>query len=200
MSMTKTHQVTDQVMIVMTDVNDENNFGYVFIDIEILISVINNLTKCKQCGSNVKTIHDLSKKQGLANFFRVTCSNSYCDYEDTFINSKPIKEETSGRQAYDINIRSIVGFREIGKGHTAMNKFCGFMNMPKPLIKHLKTTKLLRGVTPSPQAWNGEKFVHKMNLQGIALPTSIFRLMVHGYALLNGLVTIIAMVQTMCRL
>ena len=95
-----------------TDVNDENNFGYVFIDIEILISVINNLAKCKQCGSNVKTIHDLSKKQGLANLFRVTCSTSYCDYEDTFITRKPLKKETSGRPAYDINIRSIVAFRE----------------------------------------------------------------------------------------
>ena len=56
-----------------TDVNDENNlnFGYVFFDIEILISVLNNMTKCNKCCNNVNTAHEWSKKRGFVHFLRV---------------------------------------------------------------------------------------------------------------------------------
>ena len=82
-----------------------------------------------------ETVHELPKKQGFAHFFQVTCLSSYCDYGNTFVTSKPLMKYTSGRLVYDINIRAIVGFREIGKGDAAMSKFCGFMNMLKSLNK-----------------------------------------------------------------
>ena len=39
----------------------------------------------------------------------------------------------SGKVPYDINIRTILTFREIGNGHTAIETFCGLMNMPPPM-------------------------------------------------------------------
>ena len=36
---------------------------------------------------------------------------------------------------YDINLRSVVAFREMDKGRRAMGTFCGFMNMPPPMTK-----------------------------------------------------------------
>ena len=36
---------------------------------------------------------------------------------------------------FDINLRSMLVFREIGKGHKAMTTFCGFMNLLKPKSK-----------------------------------------------------------------
>ena len=39
----------------------------------------------------------------------------------------------SGKVPYDINIRTILTFREIGKGHTAVETFYGLMNMPPPI-------------------------------------------------------------------
>ena len=37
------------------------------------------------------------------------------------------------RSMFDINRRSVVAFREIGKGHKAMSTFAGFMNLSKPI-------------------------------------------------------------------
>ena len=36
---------------------------------------------------------------------------------------------------FDINLRSVLAFLEIGKGHKAMNTFSGFMNLSKLLSK-----------------------------------------------------------------
>ena len=33
---------------------------------------------------------------------------------------------------FDVNIRSQIAFREIGRGHDAIETFCGYMNMPPP--------------------------------------------------------------------
>ena len=30
---------------------------------------------------------------------------------------------------FDVNIRFVIAFREIGKGHSAVKPFCGYMNM-----------------------------------------------------------------------
>ena len=37
--------------------------------------------------------------------------------------------------AYDVNIRTVSAFREIGRGYAAIETFCGFMNMPPPMNK-----------------------------------------------------------------
>ena len=51
------------------------------------------------------------------------------------------KDVGSAQIPYDINLRSVVDFSEMGKGHRAMETFCGFMNMPSPMTK--KTSALL---------------------------------------------------------
>ena len=38
-----------------------------------------------------------------------------------------------GQKSYEINIRSVIAFREIGRGHEAMKTFTTMMNMLKPL-------------------------------------------------------------------
>ena len=52
-----------------------------------------------------------------------------------FGQAKKIKTP-KGRPPFDINMRSVIAFREIGKGHTAMQKFGSFMNMPSVLIQN----------------------------------------------------------------
>ena len=38
-----------------------------------------------------------------------------------------------GRSGFDINTRSIIAMREIGKGHTALKTLCGYMNISPPM-------------------------------------------------------------------
>ena len=40
-----------------------------------------------------------------------------------------------GKVPYDINIRTISAFREMGKGHVDIETFCGYINMPPPMNK-----------------------------------------------------------------
>ena len=36
---------------------------------------------------------------------------------------------------YQVNYRSVLALREIGKRHTALSTFCGYMNIPEPMDK-----------------------------------------------------------------
>ena len=42
-------------------------------------------------------------------------------------------DEMNGNSRYDINIRSVIAFREIGLGLSAIEIFCGHMNFPPPM-------------------------------------------------------------------
>ena len=70
---------------------------------------------------------------GFAHNNSFECSNS-CTWSKSFWTSKKIKIP-KGRPPFDVNMRSVIAFREIGKGHTGMQKFGGFMNMPSLLTQ-----------------------------------------------------------------
>ena len=42
----------------------------------------------------------------------------------------------SGNEPFEINIRAVYGMRSIGGGHAALEKFCGFLDMPAPMTKN----------------------------------------------------------------
>ena len=59
-----------------------------------------------------------------------------------FYTSKEISN-SADRQPFDINIRTVADFREVGKGHSALEKVCGFMNLcPLMTIKAYKKARL----------------------------------------------------------
>ena len=80
-------------------------------------------------------VHDLSPKKGLAH----CCINiSFIDWTSTFCTSKIINDKVvdkRGRKSYDINTRSVIALREIGKGYSSLKTFCGLMNMPPPMTQ-----------------------------------------------------------------
>ena len=49
--------------------------------------------------------------------------------------SKRLSNDKKGKQ-YDINIRSVIAFQEIGKGYAALESFCYIMNMPPPVTRN----------------------------------------------------------------
>ena len=124
------------------------DFGYVLFDTEILLSFVNDIARCGECGESVKTFHEPSQKQGFAHYFTISCTRETCNGKRTVCTSKTIRKTDanhqikSGRPAFDVNVRSVVAFQELGKGHTAMTKFCGFMNIPNALDRKLIMTVL----------------------------------------------------------
>ena len=64
--------------------------------------------------------------------FKISCVKG-CGWDKTIYTSKDVETVTRGRKGFNINTRSVLAFREIGKGHTAMQTLCGYMNMPPPM-------------------------------------------------------------------
>ena len=65
-----------------------------------------------------------------------------CDWCTSFATSKEVetnKGETkspgSGGYAYDVIIKSVIATREIGRGQTALQNLCGFMNIPATMTQ-----------------------------------------------------------------
>ena len=66
-------------------------------------------------------------KKGLANLLEISCKN--CNFFYTAYTSKQVTHEgVRGQMPFDINVRSMISFREIGKGHSAMERVFGLMN------------------------------------------------------------------------
>ena len=63
--------------------------------------------------------------------FFVSCAES--SWHATMSSSKEIDGKVAGRKQYEVNIRSVMAFREFGKDYSAIETFCAVMNMPPPM-------------------------------------------------------------------
>ena len=106
---------------------------YVLFNTDILTDLVKTIGKCPICISDLKFFRHQEEKKGLCQFFNTKCIS--CHWEKTFSSSKELKQSTPGRKHYDVNVRSAIAFREIGRGHSAIEKFCGIMNIPSAMNK-----------------------------------------------------------------
>ena len=56
-----------------------------------------------------------------------------CDWKQSFYSSKEVEKQCSGMSRFEINYRTVIAMKEIGKGHSALEKFCDLMNIPPPM-------------------------------------------------------------------
>ena len=91
--------------------------------------------KCQICDSDIVFSIDITKRMGLCNMIHLKCIDSNWKYslETSYQLSK--LNSKNDRKFYDINIQSIIAFREIGKGLEGISSFCHSMNMSPPLVK-----------------------------------------------------------------
>ena len=62
---------------------------------------------------------------------------SFATSEEVEKNKGETKSPGSGRNAYDVIVRSVIATMEIGRGHTALQNLCGFMNIPVPMTQYI---------------------------------------------------------------
>jgi len=110
---------------------------YIVIDSEILQTIISLIGTCPLCNNKSVDVScdDLSKKMGLAVPLNLSCTVPTCSWSKEFFTSKSFINNKPGNNPYEINYRSVLAMREIGKGHTSLATFCGYMNMPPPLSR-----------------------------------------------------------------
>ena len=111
--------------------NDINFLIY----LPILQDVFCKFARCpnEDCDQMLCLEMDLSQKKGLCHTIILNCKK--CNFSSSFNTSKPQNSYTRqrARPFYDLNLRTVLAFREIGNGYEAMCNFCTIMNMPKPM-------------------------------------------------------------------
>ena len=104
------------------DVN--NQFGYRIIHFLAVFSVIAQHVKYKRCDADI-TFRERSPR-GVGFKIVIACPNC-SDVE--------IPSSTSIRSAYEINRRIVLAMRLLGVGLNGLMKFCGFMELPRPIFQ-----------------------------------------------------------------
>ena len=131
---------TEKVTDIKTDDNREHSTisGFRFLEMSILSKVL-SLLACPSC-KNVCCLElsDVSaKKLGFSSFLRIKCD--VCDFLHEFYTSPQVStsldKRRRGKNAMEINVRTIYSFRNIGIGHVLILKLCGYLNMPPPMAK-----------------------------------------------------------------
>ena len=90
---------------------------FILIDTEIIKTIIGCIEVCPLENSMGKiTFKNLKEKCGLSCQFVFNCE--VCNWTQYFYTSKELpRESQAGRKPFDVNLRTVAAFREIGRGH-----------------------------------------------------------------------------------
>ena len=122
-----------------SDSLDTNDFNFI-MNFSILQTITKKFSVCPECKNPLSLNNNIERKRGFS-----LCFDLWCDICQTltviegFETSTECDETeiktTPGRRTSSVNIRSIIAFREFGKGYAALETFARCMNMPKPITK-----------------------------------------------------------------
>ena len=99
--------------------------GYKLIDTSILSSIFTESTCCSRCKTKGLFLEELPNKSGLSESMRIKCK--HCNFIKHFQTSQ------KSQKFHEVNLRSVYASQTIGR--TGLVKFCGIMNLPKPVSK-----------------------------------------------------------------
>ena len=114
-----------------SDLSDDH---YIIINFLILQELVKTANwSCVECSSkqiSVKNIVD--KKKGWSNKINISCCE--CGWTKCSYTSKEVNiPGQSGQKSHELNVSSVMAFREIGKGFENMKTFSRLMNMTEPI-------------------------------------------------------------------
>jgi hypothetical protein len=94
--------------------SNKNEFNYVLIDLDIIVQILTLIGTCPDCERKSININiDHKNKKGLSSLLLLCCSE--CLWKTKFYTSKKVLTKAS-EKSFDINLRSVIAMREIGKG------------------------------------------------------------------------------------
>ena len=106
---------------------DDYNF---IVNFALIKTFIGNYLRCPKCNSaDVVFSDELSLRMGYAHKLKLMCQ--HCQNESVTFTSQECERfnPSQGRNKFKINVRTVIGFREVGKGHEAMVNVARCMNM-----------------------------------------------------------------------
>ena len=106
----------------------EDHFN-ILISFGILKSIVDGTSRCPECNESVSTSTNMARKHGCSLCIEIKCRS--CSWKKEFFTSPVVEQPNSpGKSGFEINLRFVMAFREIGKGHEAMKTFCQCLNLP----------------------------------------------------------------------
>ena len=118
--------------------------GFRLFDMSILQTFIASLAcpECHECTLYVS--EDYAKRKGLASFVSVNCDS--CEYKHECYTSQTIPNSAKGGKPMEINYRAVYAARTVGHGYSGLEKFCGMLNLPRPMtVKNFNAISLTLG-------------------------------------------------------
>lgn len=105
-------------------VPEETNIGYRILNFITVFTTISECVKCKHCGSDITFQAESTRGLGFKILVKCTTCNPTSIPSCPFIGS-----------AYEINRRFFFAMRLLGVGLKGAEKFCGIMDLPRPLAQ-----------------------------------------------------------------
>jgi hypothetical protein len=103
----------------------------IFIHFGIMKNLFEEFSRCSECSSPVKLTHNKNEHKGFSLKLCIKCSVcSACRFSYTSPQYIPLQKSKTVKKAHEINHRTVMAFREIGKGHAGIETFTTMMNMP----------------------------------------------------------------------
>ena len=123
--------------------------SYILIETSILNELVNRTSSCPEYDARGISIEN----NWLPCYLKLSCNN--CNWSPSLYSSKEIeKKDIPGWNPFDVNIRIIIPFCEMGQGHSGLETFCAVelsMNMPPPMnvkaFNNMHGTIIRTGIT-----------------------------------------------------
>ena len=106
---------------------DEEDY-YMFVNFKVLKQMVTSFCKCPSCGDVIDMRNVAESRMGFANKLEIVCL--MCNWKHQCFMSKECSQDgRTTRSPFEVNLRAMTAFREIGKGHSGIENFCRCMNM-----------------------------------------------------------------------
>ena len=121
----------DEGLIEDVPTSDESFIVVNMTFLQQLVSLFGASPSCTK--SSLEVENQLGFKMGFCYKIKIFCK--LCHWSEDLLTSKVIEQGTPGQKPYEVNLRMLIAFREIGQGLGSMQTFCRCLNMPPPMSK-----------------------------------------------------------------
>ena len=177
---------------------DNENYN-IIMNLKLLKLFLKDCFCCPECSSSdISLVDKLSSRMGYAHKLSLTCNA--CKFnKETYTSTECVNiNKVQGRIKFEINIRAVASFREIGRGHESLVNFSRCMNMFSIQRKTYNSiSESLHGAYENAAEQSMQKATHqiKENLFELTNPYPLCCVSVdgtwqkRGFNSMNGIVT-----------
>ena len=102
---------------------------FMLINSGVLKTIIGQVGTCPVCSQRIDIEEIQNERMGFCSKVKIFCLQ--CDWSVSNFLSEEVQTEkgSRGRKFFEVNLRAVIAFREMGKGHEGLNTFARLMNM-----------------------------------------------------------------------